>query len=167
MRLWRRCMMCIVDLNTCVVMMLKSIVELSIPVGVLTMVQCPVMVCSCMARKSRITLNRNRSMCWTMSRNLHRHWHWSSRLIPIWVLGVIIVLHTIDILPRMIVGRERRKKQGRWLKQRRGRGRVKQGRIYRWKKTLWNRCSKDTTSLNKLRLWNISLRGSSLPSTPC
>jgi len=32
-------------------------------------------------------------------------------------------------------------------------GRVKQGRIHRWKKTLWSRCSKETTSLKEVRLW--------------
>ena len=122
-----------------------------------------------MARKSRISMNRNRSMSQMMSRNLHRHRHWSSRLIAIWILGMIVVLHTIDILARMIVGREgRKKKQGRWLKQGRWRiGRVKEGRIDRWKKTLWSRWSKDTTSLKEVRLWDISLRGSSLPGTAC
>ena len=64
-----------------------------------------------MARKSRISMNRNRSMSQMMSRNLHRHRHWSSRLIAIWILGMIVVLHTIDILARMIVGREGRKKK--------------------------------------------------------
>ena len=63
-----------------------------------------------MVRKSRISLNRNRSMCWMMSWNLPRHWHWSSRLIAIWVLGMIMVPQTKDILPRMIVERERRKR---------------------------------------------------------
>jgi len=63
-----------------------------------------------MARKSRITLNRNRCMPWMMSWNLHRHRHWSSWLIAIWILGMVIVLQTIDILARMIVGRERRER---------------------------------------------------------
>ena len=148
-------------MNMCVVTMLKCIVHVFIPVGMLLMmVQLPVMMCNCMARKSRITLNRNRCMHWTMSRNLHRHRHWSSRLIAIWILGMMVVPQTKNILPRMIVGRESKKRQRRWMKQGRWRiGRVKEGRIHRWKETLWNRCSKDTTSLKEVRLWDISLRG--------
>jgi len=102
-------MMCVAKLNTCIVMLLKSTVQLFIPIGALLMVvQLPVMVCNCMARQSRITLNRNRCMSWMMSWNLHRHRHWSSWLIAIWILGMVIVPQTIDILARMIVGRERR-----------------------------------------------------------
>jgi len=163
------CMTCVAKLDTCIVTPLKSTVQLFIPVGaLLTVIQLPVMVCNCMARQSRISLNRNRHVSGMMSWNLHGHWHWSCRLIAIWVLGVMVVLQTIDILPRMIIWRERRKKQWRWLKQEEWRmGRVKQGRIHRWKKTLWSRCSKETTSLKEVRLWDISLRGSSLPGTAC
>jgi len=43
--------MCAAKLNTCVVTLLKSTVQLFIPVGALLMaVQLPVMVCNCMAR---------------------------------------------------------------------------------------------------------------------
>jgi len=47
------------------VTLLKSTVQLFIPVGALLMViQLPVMVCNCMARQSRISLNRNRHVVW-------------------------------------------------------------------------------------------------------